>query len=339
MSDRPRVFLVAAFVIGIGLAVGLLLSDTGASAMPQWRPGAAVPSSLAAGVTVVDRSVPVEVAPQTTAWTGSELLTLGVGPDGRNVGAVYRPNDGRWRSTTEIPFGTALRGAESVWTGRVWVVTGVLCDPIGSAGAGGHVDRCDPGSIATAGYDPKADMWRVVDDVPWPVTDFFTRGHDSTFGSAAGRLGDTAAFQISGQYYALHTDSWDWQWLPQPSTTDPAGCSVRGTLFTYDARRHALMRLVADAIRWTASPRAPEGGPSSSPQARVACSDSHVYVSAPDSPGVMSFDVRRSRWSDVPSLPARLRPVTGAAGAVWIRPNEALAISPDGVLRAYRAAD
>jgi hypothetical protein len=335
MADRPRIVLVVAFAAAIALLVGLLLSS-GTSVALQWRAGIAVPRSLAEGVTVVDRSVPVEVAPEISAWTGSELLTLGVSSHGRNVGAVYRPRSGRWRTMAEIPFGTALRGMDGVWTGRIWVVTGVLCDPLSRVRRNGRV-ACDPGSIVTAAYEPRTDMWRVVDAVPWPVSVFFGHGHEGTFGTGVGVLGDTAVFQINGEYYSFRPDSWDWYWMPHPPSPGPTACSLRGTLFTYDETAHTVVRLEPGATEWTATPRAPEGSPSATSAARVACADSHVYVDAPDSPLVLAFDPRRRQWSEVPSLPASARPVPDASRAVWFRPNAALALSPTGELSAYRA--
>jgi hypothetical protein len=335
MADRPRIVLVVTFAAALALLVVLLLSS-GASVALEWRAGTAVPRALPAGVTVVDRSVPVEVAPEITAWTGSEMLTLGVNSRGRNVGAVFQPRSGRWRTMAEIPFGTALRGVEGVWTGRIWVVTGVLCDPHSRVGRDGRV-ACNPGSVVTAAYEPRTDMWRVVDAVPWPVSASFGPGHEPRFGSAVGKLGDTAVFQIEGQYFAFRPDSWDWYWMPQPVGAGPLACSLRGTLFTYDPAAHTLVRLEPGATKWTATSRAPAGSPSAKSAARVTCADSHVYVDAPDSSAaVVALDPRRGRWSEVPSLPASARPLPDAPRAVWFRPNAALALSPTGELNAYR---
>ena len=336
MSDRPRIVLIVAFTGAIALAVVLLVSNSGVSPEQQWRPGTAVPRALAMGTTVVDRSVPVAVAPQISAWTGSQYLTLGANARGRNVGAVYRPRDGRWRTMAEIPFGSALRGASGVWTGRIWVVTGVLCDAVGRVARDGHVDECDPGTLATAAYEPATDTWRVVDALPFPGASGFGRGHDSAFGSAVGMLGDDAVFQIDGQYYAFRPDSWDWLWLPQPRTAEPVACSIGGTLFTYDASARAVVQFGADDTRWTTAPRAPEGSPRASNSPHVACSDSTFYVYAPPSRTAYAFDPRRREWSEVPSLPASLQPIADASNAVWFRPDAALAVSPAGELSAYR---
>ncbi|HXY93256.1 MAG TPA: hypothetical protein VEP49_12315 [Acidimicrobiia bacterium] len=306
---RTTVVVAAAFAAGLGVAAALLFTGSGESARLTWRAGSALPRSLAAGATTVDSTVPVPVADDVTAWTGSELLTFGV--DGsRNVGAVYEPRSGRWRRMSDIPFGTVVRGADGVWTGSVWVVVGVLCDRIGAPDAG-TADACDPGTLVAAAYEPDTDTWRTIDAAPYPMGSAFVRGHSSSFGQAVGMLGDKAVFLIQGQYYAFRPASWDWEWLWQPRVANPVACSVRRALLAYDPASRSVSELEPGAAKFHVV-GAPAPGVTGGATGTV-CTDRGIFVSSPDLHENAVFDLPTRTWNAVPAAPASV--TTSGAGA------------------------
>ena len=270
----------------------LLYTGTGESADLQWKRGAAVPSPLPPGLTVVDDAIPVEAVPDIQMWTGSQLLTFGVSGT-RNVGAVYEPATGRWRQMSRPPFGTVLRGPAAVWTGKALVVVGVLCRATSGP--------CD-GTIAAAAYDPEIDTWTSIDANPQPATGN-GRGHDPVVGRGIGMIGADAAFVLDGQYYAFRPDSWDWDWLPAPTAPDGVACSVGGNLVLTDAKTGTFSVLAPDAPAWS-TVRRPVSG------AATVCTDTGVVVAASDLSTVGVFDVRDSpnEREHIASVP-RDRPV------------------------------
>jgi hypothetical protein len=327
--------VAAGFAVVLALGSVLLFTGAGESAHLTWRGGTAVPRSLSTGVTAVDDSIPVDVAPDITAWTGSELLTFGV--DGsRNSGAVYEPTSGRWRAMSEIPFGTVVRGAGGVWTGHVWVVVGVLCDLIGSSRAGAG-DRCDPGTLVGAVYEPGTDTWRTIDARAFPYSDFFVRGHSSSFGRGVGMLGSDAVFQILGQYYAFRPDSWDWKWLPQPPSAEPVACSVGRSLIAYTPQSARLSMLEPGATLWSTVSAAAPNPPR--PDLATVCTGRGVFVYSSDLRANSFFAVARRAWIPVPPASG-----TAAAGGAAFTGGSVLFGSPsesvayDLAARSWRSA-
>jgi hypothetical protein len=356
----------------IVIAAILGFAGVGESAHLHWHDSAAVPPSLPVGATVVDRSVPVDVVPRVTAWTGSELLTFGVGGT-RNVGAVYEPARGRWRAMSDIPFAAAMGGADAAWTGRFWVVAGVLCDAVGE-GRPRSSDACDPGSFAAAAYEPGTDAWRTIDEPPSPVDAAFGPGHARSFGSAVGMLGRKAVFVIERQYMAFRPDSWDWEWLPQPPPAAAPACSVGGTLVAYDAHNASASVLAPGAIAWTRTAAVPAAlGLRAADRPLGACTDSGVFVYSRDLHASAFFDLATRRWTAVepPVLPSPgvfdaaafsgrslvfprpgvslaydlqrrtwrpvpSDPVSRGSPVAWVRPDVGLYFSRDGALTAYR---
>lgn len=325
--DRGTAVVAVGFGLAIALAAVLLYTGTGESAGLEWTAGAAVPSALPPGLTVVDDTIPVDVAPAVQAWTGSELLTFGV-RGSRNVGAVYEPSTGRWRPMSAAPFGTVLRGPAAVWTGKAWVVVGILC----RAGS----PPCD-GALAAAAYDPDTDTWTAIDANPQPAAGN-GRGHPPFVGRGVGMIGQNAAFVLDGQYYAFRPDSWDWDLLPQPRQPDGVACSVDGNVVLSDVKTATMSVLAPGAAAWVAV--RPTDSAVRGPTLGTVCTDSNVLVFAPDLSSVAAFDVATRQWSEIapPSLPVTgplVAGFTGKAVLFW-RPEETVAY--DLATGAWRSA-
>jgi hypothetical protein len=336
-TGRARGLVAVGFAAMLTIAAALLFAGGGGSAELPWRAGRPVPVVLPPGVTVVDRTIPVPVAPDTTVWTGSELLTFGA-RGGANVGAVYEPSSGRWRAMSPSPFGAVVRGVRGVWTGRIWVLVGVSCARA-DADPGDRISvGCEPGSLVSAAYDPDTDIWRVIDDDPRPAATDFGPGHSSSFGSAVGVFGPDAVFQIDGEYYAFRPDHWDWQWLAPLTQSDTPGCSTGSVLARYRDGR-ALM-LTRGARVWSASP---DPAPARAvPPIGSVCTHTGLVVYAEGLDVTATYDVRAQRWDAAPSptVPAAGAAPSAAftgASVVWaVAPKRVVAYDVD--TRAWREA-
>jgi hypothetical protein len=321
----------------LAVAAALLFAGGGESVRLAWRSGRPVPDTLPPGVTVVESQIPVPVAVDTTAWTGSELLTFGArGAD--NVGAVYEASSGRWREMSPVPFGTVVRGARGVWTGRIWVLVGVLCArPDGDPGDPGP-RGCDPGKLVSAAYQPDADAWRVIDRDPEPAARGFGPGHTTAFGAAVGMLGADAVFMIDGEYYAFQPDRWDWQWLAPLTQTDTPGCSTGSVLARYQGD-HALT--LEDGARvWATSP-APVPAAAVPPIGSVCIHTGMlVYPAGLDAAAI--YHPRSRRWEPAPRPTVAVSGVAASAAftgtSVLWRVPPARAIAFDVVTRSWRDA-
>ena len=325
--DRGTAVVAVCFGLAIALAAVLLFTGTGESASVEWTRGAAVPRALPPGLTVVDDAIPVDVVPEVQAWTGSQLLTFGA-RGGAIVGAVYEPSTGRWHAMSAAPFGTVLEGPAAVWTGRIWVVVGVLCREGSSS--------CD-GALAAAAYDPATDAWTSVDANPQPAAGT-GRGHDPIVGRGVGMLGSNAVFVLDGQYYAFRPDSWDWDWLPAPPPSDGVACSVDGEIVLPDVKTSTFSVLAPGASAW--STVRPTTAAIKGPALGTVCTDASVLVFAPDLSSVAAFDVAARQWSRIapPPLPVTGPLVAGFTGksVVFWRPEEV--VDYDLAISVWRSA-
>jgi hypothetical protein len=91
------------------------------------------------------------------AWTGDRLVIWGgKSQDGLPItggeGAAFYPESGAWTPIADSPLDPALPLPATVWTGDELIVTGGL-GPLAQDGAG-------------AAYDPLADRWREIRDLP-----------------------------------------------------------------------------------------------------------------------------------------------------------------------------
>ena len=210
-----------------------------------------------------------------------------------------------------------------MWTGKTWVVVGVLC----RAGA----SSCD-GALAAAAYDPDTDAWTAIDANPQPAAGT-GRGHDPMVGRGVGMLGSNAVFVLDGQYYAFRPDSWDWDWLPAPAPSIGVACSVDGDIVLPDLKTATFSVLAPGASAWTAV-RAPDSAVRGGPTLRTVCTDSSVLVFAPDLSSLAAFDVPTRQWSEIapPPLPVtgplvagfhrEERPLLAARGGCCLRPRD-----------------
>ncbi len=314
--DRGTAVVAIGFGLAITLAAVLLFTGTGESASVEWTAGAAVPSPLPPGLTVVDDAIPVDVVPEVQAWTGSELLTFGT-RGSRNVGAVYEPSTGRWHAMSAPPFGTVLQGPAAVWTGEAWVVVGILCR-VGARPVTVRSRRRRTTPARTHGRRSTQIPSRL------PAPDGAT-ARSSVAASACS--GPSAAFVLDGQYYAFRPDSRDWDWLPAPPPSDGVACSVDGDIVVPDVKTATVSVLAPGAPAWT-SARATDAV-IKGPTVETVCTDSSVLLSAPDLRSVAAFDVASRQWSEIapPPLPVTGPLVGGFTGksVVFWRPEEAVA--------------
>jgi hypothetical protein len=267
----------------------------------------------------------VPVAADTTAWTGTQLLTFGA-RGGANVGAVYEPSSGRWRAMSPSPFGVVVRGARGVWTGRIWVLIGVSCARADSEPGDRAAGACEPGALVSAAYDPDADIWRVIDDEPQPAATDFGPGHSSAIGTAVGGFGPDAVFQIDGEYYAFRPDQWDWQWLTPLTQSDSPGCSAGNVLVRYHDGR--ALTLTRGARVWSTSP---DPAPASAvPPAGSVCTHTGLVVYPAGLDGTATYDVRTRRWNATTPVTV---PASGAApSAAFTGTSIVWAVAPDRVV-------
>jgi hypothetical protein len=94
----------------------------------------------------------------TYAWTGSELIVFGGGPQGspeNAEGAAFDPSTGTWHAIADAPVGLNL--VSSVWTGSSFVVVGSSIDN------GNHPTT--ETSVAMR-YDPHSNSWARLPNPP-----------------------------------------------------------------------------------------------------------------------------------------------------------------------------
>jgi hypothetical protein len=140
---------------------------------------------------------PIGARAPLSVWTGDELVVWGTGlrmhPRPRD-GAAYDPATNSWRTISEAPI--ELTDATAVWTGREMIAFGAPRRELPGDGVGdrsrvrprdrylaeaARLDALPAGSTAawtdrelvawdylngTAAYDPAADRWRTLADVP-----------------------------------------------------------------------------------------------------------------------------------------------------------------------------
>jgi hypothetical protein len=249
----------------------------------------------------------------TAVWTGREVLFWG-GQGATDTtfadGAAYDPAARRWRALPAPPIG-ARTGHQAVWTGNEMVVWGGFerCCPIDSV-------IHEP---VAAAYDPVADRWRRIADVPAPWS-----GDDGTAVTMASgsraliwRRGHLAIYETSEPALGWHevngiapTPVPDPS--PAPSTTaDPFALAVVGgsDVFTWTGTVGALQGLAWRASdgtwRRTAVLEAQGGG------SLAAAGSGRVFAAAGQSARVLEYRIADDAWRELP-----LPPVTTRSAAV-----------------------
>jgi hypothetical protein len=156
-------------------------------------------------------------------WTGHEVIAWGgqTGQQGdiRDDGAAYDPASNRWRTIAPSPIG-GRSFAQAVWTGSELIVWGGVsqCCPIDSV-------IHDP---AAAAYDPAADTWRRLPDVPEPWSG--DDGYATTVATPSGVL-----LWRRGHVGRLDEDAAAWTDVGVPEPTDTGMHSTLGPYATATA--------------------------------------------------------------------------------------------------------
>lgn len=188
-------------------------------------------SSGAAGPAVAVEALappplPAGTAGSVAAWSGQELLLWGgrtdagapeqAGPIG--YGLVYDPSGDAWGRMDD--GGPAASGSTALWTGdELWVL----------GGFGGEDGREELHSAAA--YDPRADAWRALPDLP-------------AAGAISGAwLGERAVVTIGGETWALAptSDGWD----PDYGLGAPPNTRLGDGVALLEPERGLLLMLVA----------------------------------------------------------------------------------------------
>lgn len=262
-----------------------------------WRPTARSPLSARRGHTGV--------------WTGREVVYWGgrsASDDILGDGAAYDPAADRWRLLPPAPIPARFLH-EAVWTGREVVVWGGVrqCCPIDSV----------IHDAAAAAYDPAADRWRRLPDVPAPWS-----GDDgaAVTGAADGRVFVWRRDRVG----VLDPGASAWREVPGPPAQPASGegCTTTGSPFAAGAV--AVDRLVVGyeldlrTARWRALGAAPPQGLSA-----VAPEAGRLYgVTATADPVLVMRDRATGTWADLGQPPGRVGGLpavlwTGSAFVLW----------------------
>jgi hypothetical protein len=247
-------------------------------------------------------------------WTGREVLFWGgQGEPGNTLadGAAYDPAARRWRSLPAAPIG-GRSGHQAVWTGNEMVVWGGLgrCCPIDSV-------LHDP---AASAYDPAADRWRRIGDVPPPwsgddgsavtVADdgrplVWRHGHLATFDGATNAWNDVGGV------------------VPAPSPSDPTlptttadpfalGVSIDHEVFTWTGKSGELQGLAWRSSDGSWRRTATLDGQSGA--SITAGGSGRIYAATGQSARVLEYRIADDRWAELPLPPVATR---SAAVLVW----------------------
>lgn len=228
-------------------------------------------------------------------WTGREVVYWGGSDAGMTAladGAAYDPAADRWRAVAPSPLPPRSRH-EAVWTGTEMVVWG------GLAGC------CSIDSVIhateAAAYDPAADRWRRLPDVPPPWS-----GDDG--GALTGVVDGRVLIWREGRLAVLDPAATAWRDLGAPPTADGddvdcmmsdgprvAGTFTAGGLAVWAGGCEARTGAAYDVRtgRWSRLGNAPRGG-------------LHIAVATPqvvavvwrvdDPPRLWRYDDGDSRW-------------------------------------------
>ncbi|HKY77398.1 MAG TPA: hypothetical protein VJS45_14720 [Acidimicrobiia bacterium] len=207
-------------------------------------------------------------------WTGKEVLFWG-GQDGSAAifadGAGYDPAAREWRALPAAPIG-ARTGHQAVWMGSEMVVWGGFgqCCPNDSV-----ID--DP---AAAAYDPVADRWRRIADVP-----------------------------PGGRPESLPSDP-----VLLTSTADPValGVSSDHEVFTWTEKSGELQGLARRSSDGRSRRTAVLDGQAGASIA--AGGPGRIYAAAGQSARVLEYRIADDRWDELPLPPISTR---SAAVLVW----------------------
>ena len=195
-------------------------------------------------------------------WTGAEVVYWGGTDAAGNVladGAAYDPTVDRWRTIATAPL-PGRSAHEAVWTGTEMVVWG------------GFTKGCCYDSVIhaaeAAAYDPVADRWRRLPDVPPPWS-----GDDGA--ALTGVVDGRVLVWRDGRLAALDTAAGRWRDLGAPPPIDAADLECMMSNGPKAAGAFTATGLVAwlggceavDGIaydvgtrRWSSLGRAPAGG-------------------------------------------------------------------------------
>jgi hypothetical protein len=246
-------------------------------------------------------------------WTGHEVLFWG-GQAGAGTivadGAAYDPAARRWRTLPPAPIGPRTQH-QSVWTGREMVVWGGYsrCCPVDSV-------LHDPGAAA---FDPGADRWRRIADVPAPWSG------DDGFAATVADGGRPLVWR-RGRLGAYDPGANSWTGVPGPpmptppspsasgSTTDPVALAVVAgqDIFTWNGGAGRLGGLAYRPSTSTWRRTAPLDAQTGS--AVVAAGPDRLFVAAGQSARILEYRIADDRWQELPLPPI---PTRSGASLVW----------------------
>lgn len=298
IADAPSPELAAAPAVWAGSQMLVWGGGGGATYEPAtdaWAPLPPAPLAARTG--------------HTSVWSGEELLVWGGGPSEGSPepffadGAVLDAETWTWRPMAASPLG-ARSGHEAVWDGDELVVWGGIetCCPVDSI-----IHAPD-----AAAYDPAADRWRTLPDVPEPWS-----GDDGEALTVADE--EEVLVWRRGRLGVL--DDEGWRAAPQPlptpaprsvSTAGPAvvGYTARGEVQLWFGEGTDAMPGLAYDIDDRSWRRLAALDPAQ--QTRLAPAEAGAWALRADEGGlrVSRYDVRADEWTELPRPP--LEPRYGA---------------------------
>ena len=220
-----------------------------------------------------------------TAWTGSEVMVwggLGVRPYAD--GALYDPVQDRWRRMSPAPL-SARFNPSAVWHNGEVVIAGGTSAPArlrSRASRGSAVPRRD-----AAAYNPTADRWRPLPDLPFPVA----RGR---MFSVDGRLYGVSHSSRERPVVVLDRGSTVWRLLPAAPVVDrveTAASVADGVLLMWPAGVGDALGLNLETLSWARIYR----GDAPDSMARCECR-LHGGPTPGTAADVIGFDRPNRRW-------------------------------------------
>jgi hypothetical protein len=314
--------VVLATVVGLGSALAFLLVACGSETATRPRPAAwqAIPPA------------PIRFdAVASSAWTGKELIVLGMQHLGSRYSAVaYEPATRSWRKPQSVPRMDTYCRSDLAWTGKeliLWACGQAALDPSSGSwrmlpkaatvhgflawtgrellgwGGGCCGDASDDGSA----YDPAANTWRTIAKAPLPPEQGAVgawTGHELIL-VVSGYSPDDKPYPASfarAAAYDPKTDSWT-RLAPPPS-----GVLRYGGAAAWTARellvvaRHAALAYDPQANSWRRLARPPRA---LAPSQAFWTGRRLLVLGAGEAERLFAYDPKADRWTALPQVPVQ----------------------------------